>query len=233
MRFHYLILPFWRKKISKYIRKWLNIHISTIDLSFYYLISPCPLPITSILKSSKISRYLLLHDSKDPLLSSVSPNLKNGHWKAASATQNTEAELNFRKVRGPLHLGRSSLGNVKPTPVPEEGSQAHSKLVTRTDREIEEHNLKRALQLQLQRHWMQWESYNQNNFTWKTILVMPPNLLSFCLGATYDVLPSPSNLKRWHLASESRCFLCQKDICTIPHILGACKISLQESWIYF
>ena len=123
---------FLEKKISKYIRKWLNIHSSTTDLSFYSSISPCPLPIkslTSILKSSKISGYLLLRDSKDPLVSLVSPNLKSGHWKAASATQTTEAELHFRKVRGPLHLGRSGLGNVKPTPVPQEGPQAHHRLV--------------------------------------------------------------------------------------------------------
>ena len=73
----------------------------------------------------------------------------------------------------------------------------------------------------------------QNNFTWKTILGMPPNLLSFCLGATYNVLSSLKNLKRWHLASESRCFLCHKDVCTIPHILGACKISLQQGRFTF
>ena len=29
------------------------------------------------------------------------------------------------------------------------------------------------------------------------------NLLSFCLGDTYNALPSPSNVKLWHLASES------------------------------
>ena len=140
---------FLDKKISKFIRKWLNIHSSTTDISLYSSISPCTLPIkslTSILKSSKISGHLLLRDSKDPLVSSVSPSLKSGHWKATSATQITEAELNFCKIRGPLHLGRSGLGNVKPIPVPEERSQAHHKLVTKTHREIEEeHNVERAL----------------------------------------------------------------------------------------
>ena len=62
---------------------------------------------------------------------------------------------------------------------------------------------------------------------------MPPNLLSLCLGATYNILPSPKNLKRWQLASQSRCFLCPKDVCTIPHILGACKISLQHGRFTF
>ena len=106
-------------------------------LKFLFFDSPCPLPkksLRSILKSSKISGHLLLRDSKDPLVSSVSPNLKTGHWKATSATQITEAELNFCKIRGPLHLGRSGLGNVKPTAVPEEGSQAHCKLVAKTQR---------------------------------------------------------------------------------------------------
>ena len=88
-----------------------------------------------------MSGYLLLWDSNDPLVSPVSPSLKSGHRKATSATQVTEAELNFHKIREPLHLGRSSFGNVKPTPLPEEASQAYHKLVTKTHGEIEEeHN---------------------------------------------------------------------------------------------
>ena len=131
------------KKISKFIRKWLNTQSSTTDISLYSLISPCPLSIkslASIFKSSKITGHVLLLDSKGPLVSSVSPSLKRGHWKATSAIQTTEAELNFHKIRGPFHLGRSSLGNVKPTYVPEEGSQAHCKLVTKTHKEIKEKN---------------------------------------------------------------------------------------------
>ena len=62
---------------------------------------------------------------------------------------------------------------------------------------------------------------------------MSPNLLSFCLGATYNVLPSSSHLKWCHLAPESKCFLCHKDVCTIPHILGAHKISLQQGRFTF
>ena len=60
---------------------------------------------------------------------------------------------------------------------------------------------------------------------------MPPNLLLFCLGASYNVLPSPNNLKWRQL--ESRCFLCHKDVCTISHILGARKIFLQQGRFTF
>ena len=63
------------------------------------------------------------------------------------------------------------------------------------------------------------------------MLARPPSLLSFCLGATYNVLPSPKTLKWWH--SESRCFLCHKDVCTILHILGAFKLSLHQGRFTF
>ena len=45
---------------------------------------------------------------------------------------------------------------------------------------------------------------------------------------SYRTLPSPSNLKRWQITTESSCFLCQKIVCTIAHILGACQIALKQ-----
>ena len=57
---------------------------------------------------------------------------------------------------------------------------------------------------------------------------MPVNLISFCISSTYDTLPSPSNLKRWKLTTEASCFLCNKDMCTTSHILGACKVALSK-----
>ena len=62
---------------------------------------------------------------------------------------------------------------------------------------------------------------------------MPANLLSFCLASTYDVLPSPSNLKWWRICTESSCFLCSKEICTTAHVLGACKVSLTQGRFTF
>ena len=68
----------------------------------------------------------------------------------------------------------------------------------------------------------------KNDLSWKTLLGMPSSLLSFCLNATYGTLPSPSNLKRWQITTESSCFLCQKIVCTTAHILGACQIALKQ-----
>ena len=61
-----------------------------------------------------------------------------------------------------------------------------------------------------------------------SLMAMPANLISFCLASTYDTLLSPINLKRWRITTEAMCTLCGKDVCTTAHILGACKVALQQ-----
>ena len=62
---------------------------------------------------------------------------------------------------------------------------------------------------------------------------MPSNILQFCLGATYNVLPSASNLVRWRQTSDSSCPLCHKSIGTIIHSLTCCPIALDQGRITF
>ena len=64
-------------------------------------------------------------------------------------------------------------------------------------------------------------------------MALPPNLLSFCISSTYNVLPSPSNLHRWHQENDPSCTLCGKHLCTIAYILGACKFSLDQGRFTF
>ena len=52
----------------------------------------------------------------------------------------------------------------------------------------------KAAQLSVQGQWTKWCSYVRMDLSWKTLLAMPQQLLTFCLGATYNTLPSPSNL---------------------------------------
>ena len=71
-------------------------------------------------------------------------------------------------------------------------------------------------------------NYVQQDFSWASLTAMPANLTSFCLASTYDKLPSPDNLKRWRTATETMCTLFSKNVCTTAHILGACKVLLQQ-----
>ena len=161
-------------------------------------------PLTAILKSSKISGHLLLRDSDDPIVSSTNPKLKSGKWNVESATNIAEAEIAFLKIRGTCQTGRSGLGTSQPVPVFDRGTYDYRKHVSSTSRTIdEEHHVQKALQLSLQCHWMTWENYVKKDLSWKNLLAMPPNLLSICINSTYNMLPSPSNLKRWHSSVDS------------------------------
>ena len=80
-------------------------------------------------------------------------------------------------------------------------------------------------------HWTRWTEYIQNDLSWNKLSKMPLNLISFCVNATYDTLPSPSNLRRWKISDEAACFLCKKNICTTAHVLGACKVALKQQRI--
>ena len=71
------------------------------------------------------------------------------------------------------------------------------------------------------------------DLSWNTLLAMPQQLLTFCLSATYDTLPSPSNLNRWHINPEASCLLCKKQACTTAHILGACTVALRQGCFTF
>ena len=225
------------QKVSTYIRKWLRLHRSTTNLCLYSSTSPCPIPVkslTSIFKSSKISGHLLLRDSRDPLVSSSVPTLKAGSWDIKKTIKVAEDDLAFQKILGHIQHGTSGLGLNKLAKMPPKQSHEYRRLVSKAAKEIEEENsFARAVQLQVQGQWTRWTNYVQNDLSWKTILAMPQSLLSFCLGATFDTLPSPSNLQRWHITTEPSCFLCGKEICTAAHILGACKVALSQGRFTF
>ena len=88
--------------------------------------------------------------------------------------------------------------------------------------------MSKAVQLQVQGQWTRWLNYIQQDFSWATLMVMPPNLTLFSLASTFDTLPSPTNIKRWRITAEAKCTLCSKDVCITAHILGACKVSLHQ-----
>ena len=121
----------------------------------------------------------------------------------------------------------------KPSPsphnIPHEKTHDYRKLVSSTNSAIDaEFEFSQAVQLSLQGQWTKWVNYVGNDFSWNTLFTMPTNLVSFCIAATFNTLPSPSNLARWHISTEGSCFLCKKSVCTVAHILGACKVSLQQ-----
>ena len=130
---------------------------------------------------------------------------------------------------GVPQLGKSGIGLAPGKPFPRKGTKEYRKAVS--DIVAEEHDLaitSSSFSKPLQHSWLAWSAYVQNDLSWRHIPVMPPGLLQFCVQATYNTLPSPSNLVRWQILSEQSCSLCNSITCTLPHILSACHFSLQN-----
>ena len=103
MRFQFLLVFKLEQKASVYIQKWLNLHKSITILLFYSSASPSPFPVrslTSVLKSSKISRHLLLKHSHDPSVSSCVPKFQTGHWHVEEAVWACETDLKLKPIIG-------------------------------------------------------------------------------------------------------------------------------------
>ena len=221
------------QKVSVFIPKWLHLHHLTSSLYFYSSASPCPLLIKSLssaLKASKISGHLLLRNSQDPLISSCVPKLHTGAWKVEDTVLSCESDIKFNKICGSQYNNRLGLGYTTTFKVPKnKSSKDYRRYISNHHRTIDDtYAMSKAVQLQVQGQWTRWLNYIQQDFSWATLMAMPPNLTSFCLASTFDTLPSPTNLKRWIITTEAVCTLCSKDVCTTTHILGVCKVSLQQ-----
>ena len=140
-----------------------------------------------------------------------------------------ESRLEFNKILGYHQSHRAGFGALSIPEVPPKQSHEYRKLLSTLVSEEDEASYQaKAVQLTLQGQWTRWCNFVKQDLSWKSLLGMPQNLISFCLGATYDTLPSPSNLHRWHISTEKSCSLCKKNICTTSHVLGACKIALSQ-----
>ena len=177
------------QKASVYIRKWLKLHRSRTSLSFYSSASPCPVPVrslTSVLKSSKISRGLMLKPSQDASVFSCVPKLQAGNWQVEEGAQACETDLKHKSIVGHHQHSCHGLGNIKTSKVSSDKSSKDSRtFVSSHHKEIEDtYAVSKGLQLKIQ--WTRWLNYIEQNFSWKSLLAMPVNLTSFCISSTYD-----------------------------------------------
>ena len=223
----------WDSFISTYIRKWLGLHKNISNISLYSKNSPCLLPInslSSVYKSIKENAFLQLRDSKDPIIASIPPSLNCGSaWSVKYEVENAEQRIQFNRILGYTQSDRSGLGMRTLRNIPEKATKEYRKSVGElSKKQDDEEAFAKAVQMSLQGQWTKWQNYIANDLSWKTIWAMPPNLLSFCIGSTYNTLASPSNELRWGLSVDSSCKLCNKTNCTISHILSGCYFSPQE-----
>ena len=102
-------------------------------------------------------------------------------------------------------------------------------MISSTVEEIDQQTFQaKAVQFCLQSEWTNWCQYVQNGFSWHRLLKYPSSLVNFLPQTTFNTLPSPDNLKRWNFVTESMCLLCNKDVCTVSHVLSRCHTGLRQ-----
>ncbi|KAL0199484.1 hypothetical protein M9458_008024, partial [Cirrhinus mrigala] len=84
----------------------------------------------------------------------------------------------------------------------------------------------KAISQAKQGQWTRWEGVERRKISWRELMGMEAFHISFILRATYDVLPSPSNLNQWY-GEDPTCPLCPSPA-NLKHILVGCKISLSQ-----
>ena len=175
------------QKASVYIRKWLKLHKSRTSLSFYSSASHCPLPVrslTSVLKSSKISRHLMLKPSQDASVFSCVPKLQAGNWQVEESVQACETDLKHKSIVGHHQHSRHQLGNIKtPKLSLDKLSKDYRTFISSHHKEIEDrYAISKAVQLKVQGQWTRWLNYIEQNFSWKSLVAIPVNLTLFCIS---------------------------------------------------
>ena len=191
------VVNYIEHKISSFLRKWLNIHHSTTNICLYSSTSSCHLPLkslTSILKSTKVSGHMLLRESADKQIYKSASQLKCGFSDVAEAVVDAESRLEIQKVIGYHQTSGAGFGSFKSPSIPRRNSHEYRRLISDLVGEIDEHAYHaKYVKFHLQGYWTKWCDFVKNDLSWKTLLAMPSSLISFCLGATFDTLPSSKN----------------------------------------
>ena len=89
----------------------------------------------------------------------------------------------------------------------------------------------KSVQLSFQGQWTRWYDYIKLDLSWRNLFTVPKPLLPFCLSATFDTLPSLSNLYMWQIAPEAVCFLFPIQVSTLADIHMQGSITTRK--IYF
>ena len=216
-----------QQKISACLRRWLGVPHFLSTNALYSSTSTLQLPLTSLVEEFKVGKartYLLLRDSKDPVIKSLQPDVWSGRkWEAATAVEEAESQLRFSEIVGSVQKGRQGLGLVKNRWWSKESERGQKELVTARLRENEEGiRTARSVGQAQQGGWTRWSNVVERRVSWSALWQLEPLRVSFLIRSVYDVLPSKSNLVKWNLAASDACPLCQ-DRETLEHALAACK----------
>ena len=175
---------------------------------------------------------MVLRYTRDDTIRYNPPEVRTGKkWSAESTVNNLIDQVEHKDIVGSVQTTRHGLGTQNFKPFSSSKAVEKRKTVVKELRTNEEDERKAKLvQCSVQGQCMRWESLTiERKITWREIWEWETARLSFLIKSTYDVLPSPANLKRWKLGDDEKCKCGQKG--TMKHILSHCPLGLdRRTW---
>ena len=159
----------------------------------------------------------------------AAPTLVTGRkWKPSAAVAVAKTALRHRDIVGHVQHGRGGLGLEATTPTWQKATPAERRhmVVEEVRHQEEAARCAKAVSQAQQGRWMKWEGVERRKITWNELWSMESSRLSFIIKATYDVLPSPTNLHLWY-GEDPACLQCAAPA-NLKHILVGCKTSLTQ-----
>ena len=217
--------------VNVQVRKWLGLPrcLSSIGL---YGNGALSLPISGLVEEYKCAKARLemtLKESRDPFVRGAAPTLATGRkWKPSTAVAVAKIDLRHRDIVGHVQHGRGGLGLESTTPTWQKATPTERRhmVVEEVRHQEEAARCAKAVSQVQQGGWMRWEGVERKKITWNELWSMDACRLSFIIKATYDVLPSPTNLHLWY-GEEPTCPLCAAPA-NLKHILVGCRTSLTQ-----
>ena len=173
---------------------------------------------------------MMIKESADEIIRKAYPEIKSGtKWSAVKTAQEAKCSLRIKDILGVTQTNRAGLGSTSKKVFFKMDPKGKRDMVSEEVRMFEEEQRKASAVTQAtQWAWTKWNDIEPIKLSWKSLIAMEPQAISFLLRCTYDLLPNAINLKLWGYTSS-----CKSDRGTLRHVLSACPQSLQMyTWWY-
>ena len=201
-----------QRRATRYIKSWLNLpRCCTLAPIFHPDILNVP-QIKHQYAKAKVQILASVTRTDDPLIRELAPT---------ALSNLTEGPLGIPQLsHTALEAARSSVSRLRDIP-----KAASTHIRTIAEEELDAH----TMTLTVQNKIADIISLEKEEKLWRRILSgLPSGQLSFLLRAGCDCLPSPINLRRWKIITESKCALCSSPNPTSNHILSCCPSALEQ-----
>ena len=184
-------------------------------------------------KQNRLIRRHILESSQDAQVKAIHASLakkqRDSHareWKDCNEIESLKQVVLFEKIRGPLKQDGVGLGWGSRVRKKLSAEKEERQAILRIFKEIKEEERVTSVITNLQHfgEWVKWEAAMQLDRRWHCLLAYESDAsIRFRLCATEDMLPTPSNLKRWG-QGDGMCPLGCKATGSLRHLLCGCSL---------